>query len=91
MKDLERKRTITKRSKFALSRSKFREISKECGIANLSAVAQLFELLICRSMYEDLRVGGRSTVSNLIEYTLKERNCKNSAAQIIYSTMAFFY
>jgi hypothetical protein len=47
-------------------------------IAILSAVAKLFELLICRTMYEDLRclisesqhgyMQGRSTVTNLIEY-----------------------
>jgi Reverse transcriptase (RNA-dependent DNA polymerase) len=55
------------------------DVSNYRGIAILSAVAKLFELLICRSMYEDLKgllsenqhgfVKGRSTVSNLVEYS----------------------
>lgn len=54
------------------------DVANYRGIAILSAVAKLFELLICRTMYEDLRclisedqhgfMQGRSTVSNLIEY-----------------------
>jgi hypothetical protein len=49
------------------------------GIAILSAIAKLFELLIYKNMYKDLQrlisenqhgyVMGRSTVSNLLEYT----------------------
>jgi hypothetical protein len=53
------------------------DISNHRGIAILSAIAKLFELLVYRVMYEDLRdrladcqhgfVKGRSTVSNLNE------------------------
>jgi hypothetical protein len=55
------------------------DVSNYRGIAILSAVAKLFELLICRTLYDDLRcflsdnqhgfMKGRSTVSNLIEYS----------------------
>jgi hypothetical protein len=55
------------------------DVANYRGIAILSAVAKLFELFICRTMYEDhLRclisgsqhgyMQGRSTVTNLIEY-----------------------
>jgi hypothetical protein len=49
------------------------------GIAILSTVGKFFELLVYRHMYEDLKgqlvdcrhgfVEGRSTVSNLLEYS----------------------
>jgi hypothetical protein len=54
-------------------------VSNYCGIAILSTVGKLFELLVYRHMYEDLKsqlanfqhgfVKGRSTVSNLLEYS----------------------
>jgi hypothetical protein len=53
--------------------------SKDSGIAILSAIVKLFKLLVHRVMYEDLKgcladyqhgfVKGRSTVSNLFEYS----------------------
>jgi hypothetical protein len=55
------------------------DVTNYGGIAILSAIAKLFELLIYKNMYKDLQrlisenqhgyVKGRSTVSNLLEYT----------------------
>jgi hypothetical protein len=55
------------------------DMSNYRGIAILSTVGKLFELLVYRHMYEDLQgqlancqhgfVKGRSTVSNLLEYS----------------------
>ena len=55
------------------------DVTNYRGIAILSAIAKLFELLIYKNMYEELRcsisenqhgyVKGRSCVSNLLEYT----------------------
>jgi hypothetical protein len=54
-------------------------LSNYCGIAILSAIAMLFELLVYRVMYDNLRgrlvdcphgfVKGRLTVSNLLKYS----------------------
>jgi hypothetical protein len=58
---------------------KCNDVSNYRGIAILSTVGKFFELLVYRHMYEDLKgqladcqhgfVKGRSTVSNLLEYS----------------------
>jgi hypothetical protein len=78
-----------------------KRFGKLSGIVVLSAIPKLFELLVYRSMYEDLIylifakqhgfVKGRSTVSNLVEYSSFVLNAVKDGCQVDSMSLLVVY